>query len=618
MNYEQLSIVIESHKKWLISKKMRGVRADFTKYLGEEFWTYDNRTVIIQKTGFNLEKFILNNYDLTDAILSNISLQGASLTGTQLQNADLQNADLSGITAVNTNFENAKLDGASLEGVDLRTARMQGASLKNTNLQGACLDGLDLRKSDLQGANLTSASLMNTNLNGAKLGGAILNNCSIQGSNLEHADLEGAYLVNTKLDSAKLQDAIFRTAQIENTTFTLAKLDGITFQRAKLRNVKFNSASLVTANFRGAKLEGVDFSSQATDSTTNLHFAKFDDVEEREIILVFNTEKKLNEQVEETKIFFTEFNDVIWGDADITSISISKESLTKLPLSLLDLYKETFNNFALRNKSIIHSIEFPNGYEQAGLAVLSYFGKIVREKYTDINVKVSIKQDGHRITMVIESPEGTRETIEETLQNYGLVIAGQLKPESFLDDKLQIIELKQELSIFKTRLETTQQLLEYRANDHSVILNAFLNLTQKLAEKPILVNPSFNIEAKSTSTSERDTMTEQRHIDTGGGNYIESNDGGTYIQGNYTNINKSINIAADDILASVQLLEKQGMSPEQAQEYVAKDLSSQASRNQSLKIKLLHWSKELTVATVSEVAKNVVISAIRLAGIPLP
>lgn len=619
MNDEQLSIVLESHTKWLRSKTMAGVRADFTKFLGDEFWTYDNRHIIIAETGFNLDKSILNNHDLREANLANISLQGASLAGTQLQNANLQNANLSGITAVNTNFENANLDSASLEGVDLQLSKIQGASLKNTNLQGACLDGLDLSKMDFQGANFTGASLVNTNLNGAILNGAILNNCSMQGANLEHANLSGAFLVNTKFGSAKMQDAILRMAHIEGTEFILAELDGVSFQRAELCKVRFNSASLVTANFRGAKLKGVNFSSKVDCRTTVLQYAKFDDAEELEFITEVNPVTKQTVTREEKKVFFTEIQDIVWGDADVTSITISDDSISKLPLSVLDTYKDTFNNFALRNNSIIRSIEFPKGYEQAGLAVLSYFGKVVRDKYTDINVKVSIKQDGHRITMVIESPEGTKEIIEETLKNYGLVITGQLKPELFLDDKLQILELKQQLTFAKAQHEATRQLMDFKdahyQSDRAYTLE-ILKATQSTPPPQFTFNPSLNIE--TNSSSEKNSMTEQRHINTGGGHYIESNDGAIHIRGNYFNISNNINSAAHDIQALVEQFKTAGMSSEQAQEHVAKDLSSQAKCNQTLKGKLLHWSKELAGSTVSEVAKNVVIAAVRLTGIPLP
>lgn len=562
MDYEELSTLVENHKEWLRTKGAAGFQADFTKYLGDEFWTDDNRYIIIHKKEFNLDRFILDNYDLREAKLANISLQGASLTGTQFQNADLQSANLAGITAVNTNFENAMLDSASLEGVDLQCSKMQGASLKNANLQGTCLDGLDLSKMNFQGANFTGASLVNTILNGANLSAAILNGCSMQGANLEHANLEGAFLAKTKLSSATMQDAIFRMAHIEDTSFILVKLDGAIFHRAKLNRVKFNSASLVTANFRGTKLQEVDFSSKAASRTTILQYAKFDDAEDIERFTVVNPETKQTEIKEDTKVFTTEFGDVIWGDADVTSITISSNAISKLPQQLLDLYQNTFNNFALRSNTIIRSIEFPKGYEQAGLAILSYFSKVVREKYNDINVQVSIKQVDHRITMVIETPEGTKEIIEETLQNYGLVIKGELAPEIFLDNKLHVLELKQQLTFIKAQSEATHLLMEYKDNRHKdeiSFLREIVRATQKPSTTQVTFNPSVNIEANSMS--EKKTMIEERHINTGGGNYIESNNGGTYIQGDYSNIDNRLNIAAHDILALVSKLEKDGMPP---------------------------------------------------------
>ena len=416
MDYGEFSKIVENHKRWLTSKGEAGIQADFTKYLGDEFWTDDNRRIIIQRKKFDLDCFIFNKIDLRQAKLAHVSLQGASLINTQFQNANLQSANLNGVTAVNANFEDANLDNASLQGVDLRSSKILGATLRNTNLQGACLDGLDLRKINLQGANLTGASLIGTILNAANLSKAILNDCSMQGALLDHANLEGASLLNVQLESANLQDANLRLSHIENAKFIFSVLDGVIFQRAEIHWVKFNSASLITANFRGAVLDDVDFSSIPDGRTTTLHYAKFDDAEEIESKIEINAQTNQPEMVETTKVFPTEIN-VTWGDADVTSITISQNSISKLPQHLFDLYGNTFNNFALRYDTITRSIEFPKGYEQAGLGILSYFGKIVREKYRDINVQVSIKQIEDRITMVIETPEGTRETIEKTLQD---------------------------------------------------------------------------------------------------------------------------------------------------------------------------------------------------------
>ena len=83
-------------------------------------------------------------------------------------------------------------------------------------------------------------------------------------------------------------------------------------------------------------------------------------------------------------------------------------------------------------------------------------------------------------------------------------------------------------------------------------------------------------------------------------------------------MNQSLDVASHEIRALVDKLLKEGMTSEAAQTHIAEELSSQAKRDQSVREKLLQWAEELTKSTVSEVAKNVVKTAIRLAGIPLP
>ena len=96
VNGKQLSVILENHKKWLLSQE-GGERAD---------------------------------------------LRGADLHGADLQGADLQGAYLQG----------AYLRGAYLQGAYLRGAYLRGAYLRGADLRGAYLQGADLQDADLQGA----------------------------------------------------------------------------------------------------------------------------------------------------------------------------------------------------------------------------------------------------------------------------------------------------------------------------------------------------------------------------------------------------------------------------------------------------------------------------------
>ncbi|HAX88663.1 MAG TPA: hypothetical protein DCY91_20965 [Cyanobacteria bacterium UBA11370] len=113
------------------------------------------------------------------------------------------------------------------------------------------------------------------------------------------------------------------------------------------------------------------------------------------------------------------------------------------------------------------------------------------------------------------------------------------------------------------------------------------------------------------------SMSDNRSIDTGGGNYIESNSG-TYIQGDYISMNSDLVQAASQIQDLIEQLQKRGLTTDVAQEGIAKDIATQSQNNPTIKEKLLKWGQSLGDATVSDVVKGTVKLAIRSAGLPLP
>jgi len=113
------------------------------------------------------------------------------------------------------------------------------------------------------------------------------------------------------------------------------------------------------------------------------------------------------------------------------------------------------------DEKIIRSIEFSPEYKQAGLSILSYFGTILHQKYTGIKAKVRIEQDDLKVKMVIETEDGRKDEIQETLYQYGLVVTGRMPPDEFLPDPLHIMELKNQLRIAKFQLDSKQELIDY-------------------------------------------------------------------------------------------------------------------------------------------------------------
>jgi hypothetical protein len=134
----------------------------------------------------------------------------------------------------------------------------------------------------------------------------------------------------------------------------------------------------------------------------------------------------------------------------------------------------------------------------------------------------------------------------------------------------------------------------------------------------LLSVPKLQID--SLQVGNNNSMSVDRTINTGGGNYYESinTNGGHYIQGNYVNMSQDLTQAASQIQDLIEQLQQDGAVVEVAKEQVARDIAKQAQNNSTVKAKLIKWGQSLGDATVSDVVKGAVKLAIRSAGLPLP
>jgi hypothetical protein len=138
----------------------------------------------------------------------------------------------------------------------------------------------------------------------------------------------------------------------------------------------------------------------------------------------------------------------------------------------LSRYKD---NDALK---IERSIEFPPEYWTAGTSIISYFSHILSVKYPDLsvkypdlsvkypdqNIKVRIEQEGLLLRMIIETPTGQTELIEQTLNEYSMVITGKLPPESFLNNPFEVMALKNKLEMTQLELKMSEKLFTITSN----------------------------------------------------------------------------------------------------------------------------------------------------------
>jgi len=141
-------------------------------------------------------------------------------------------------------------------------------------------------------------------------------------------------------------------------------------------------------------------------------------------------------------------------------------------------------------------LEFPTEHYQAGVAILSYFGEILKQKYPDIEAKVRIEQDGNIVRMTVDTDGGSREIIEKTLEDYALVVTNKSPPESLLSDVLQIHALNNKLSLAELEIKQTRDLLRITEGHYASKINA-------LSEEVGFLRGQMNQQMQFLGTSQR-------------------------------------------------------------------------------------------------------------------
>ncbi len=313
---------------------------------------------------------------------------------------------------------------------DLFSADLGGANLGGANLSAADLRTADLIGADLRRANLDGANLGRAKLSGANLSGADLRRANLDGANLGRAKLSGANLSRAYLSRANLLEADLSTADLGGADLSGAGLGGANLREAHLIGADLREANLGRANLSGADLRDTDLSEVDIEGT-DLRGAKMS-----------GSQLTL---------------------AQLASARVDVQTMIRSGLLVTSQVVDDANAESVDR--IVRQIEFPPQHHQAGLSILEYFGTVVRQKYPHIPVKVRIEQEGLKVRMVVETPEGKKEPIEETLTEYGLVVVGRKKPEDLLADKFHILQLEQTLQLERVRHEQTLRILEIKQED---------------------------------------------------------------------------------------------------------------------------------------------------------
>lgn len=240
--------------------------------------------------------------------------------------------------------------------------------------------------------------------------GLRLNLCA---ADLVGAILEGANLSQAVLGDAKLSHAKLNRAYLDEANLHCADLTDAQLRDAYLRHAKLSGAYLCHADFHYAVLTGADLAG------ADLSYA----------IL--------------TQADLTGAN---LSDADLSGIRFDQS--TTFSSATVSSNTKSLGPWIFRpEKYILREIEFPPEYHQAGVGIMNYFATVLRQKYSHIPATVQIVQEELTVRMAIETDKGHREIIEQTLEDYGLVVASKQQPSEFLTDPVAVMGLQHKLDI---------------------------------------------------------------------------------------------------------------------------------------------------------------------------
>ncbi len=117
---------------------------------------------------------------------------------------------------------------------------------------------------------------------------------------------------------------------------------------------------------------------------------------------------------------------------------------------------------------IQRTITFEPHQIQAGVGLLSYFSEILKQKISTFDSKVTIEQDGEKVRLLIKSKAGSVEMIETLLNDYGLVLNGQLAPEKFMSNEVQLLSLRNKLDMAAIEVKHQKDILALTTSSYSL------------------------------------------------------------------------------------------------------------------------------------------------------
>ena len=467
----------------------------------------------------NLSKANLKGTNLSDTNLSMTNLSGANLSGANLRGANLRGANLNGADFSGADFSEVNLSGFNLSEFNLSGANLSKANLSRAKFNGANLSKTNLSRVNLSRANLSGVNFSKANLSGVDFSGANLNKTNLSGANLhqtnfvdavlDSATLTGAQLWETQRGGWSIKNVIcdyaywdreskkpvhyalheFEKLYSEKTKIILHYDRGISpleistlpalIQKLEKENKECNfyletikedaGGATVTIVVEGADQHKIAYLNKQTYQTQNVQRQLVQEIESRRkfqyqldyvtrLLESVTEETEGYEQPKQTieKILKSKNYCLICGkNENEVERFINKSEISICENCLMDI----LDNEGITTR-IQRSLVFKPEHKQAGISILSYFSEVVNQKYPDINVKIKIEQEQSTVRMIVETPKGEIKKIEETLDQYGMVVQGQIPPNQLLHNPLEIMALEQKLERSALELRHTKELLD--------------------------------------------------------------------------------------------------------------------------------------------------------------
>lgn len=279
------------------------------------------------------------------------------------------------------------------------------------------------------------------------------------------------------------KEADLSSLDISNLRASLESLSCVKFINSVAKNVNFTRSSLREALAENANFTGSNFfSTKLTNGRIiNCNLSSTDMRECLADYTDFSGSDLSGARLQNSSFINSNFTNIVankntdFRGAILYNVTIdgkTKDSIENLKIGASFIYKSSLK--------IIRRIEFPLGYQRAGVSLLAYFSGILNEKYSNQDVKVEIEQKGSRVKLVIEAADN--EILEKSnilLRKYNKLIRNRLTPAEFYkeeaeDKDLKIACLQNKLDFVRMELNTIKR--RFRTNKSEIRLLENLNL----------------------------------------------------------------------------------------------------------------------------------------------